>query len=664
MSISLVGSVVASSTSATSLTPDFGALSWAADDVALALVHNDAAGGQSAPTPPTGWTLIGNFGAVGIGEERHSVLYGKKLAGGEDTTPTFDLPGTAAAICSVVLAVFRGVDTTDWEDATVVWGSGQNDGNPANPAITTITNGAWVVLFHAATDGTHTGAGAPAGFTLIDSVLLTDANNFMAYRERSTAGVETPGVWTHTGTFGTTDYTTATYALTPAAGPISVPIGLATETDEALALTPVNIFSWSEIVEVRTPAGVAIASGTDSAFPVTAVGGPPQPFIRLVEESDEALELVITVEAPEVVVLPTGDILSSPTISIAVGLELLDENDVLLADISDDLVTGSVARNMNATIHGTARLQVSRALNWHNQRLRPYMTITELITGALERFDLGIYLPETPTRRTGQQPMTFEVEAYDKLVILDHPHGIAYTASAGAGVVATVEAILDDRALPHALSQSSVATLPSTRSWPLDEANTTLRIINDLLGAINYRGLYVDRNGIFRSEPYRPPAERAPVWHYDAGSPRTIIGEVIEEEIDLFSIPNWWVFIRDDPAQAVPTEGDGIHTVLNYADGPTSISARGRVITRVVRLDAADQASLVAAGNQIVGEDRQPYAHLSFTAVPNPLHWHADSVRITSADLGLTSDIFGEQSWSLPLDGGDMTHEVRRAVTV
>lgn len=364
------------------------------------------------------------------------------------------------------------------------------------------------------------------------------------------------------------------------------------------------------------------------------------------------------------VVVTTVDILTSLALQLKYGLELLDQNDVFLADISDDLLTGTVSRNMNATIHGTARLRLSRTINWHNQRLRPYLVATEQINGGSVRFDLGIYLPETPSARTGQTPVTYEVEAYDKLVILDHPHGTAFTALAGTRVVATVESILSGLGLPHALGQASAATVPTTRSWPLDEANTTLRICNDLLGSISYRALYIDRTGYFRSEPYQSPTERAPVWHYDASSPTTTLAEEITEEIDLFSIPNRWIFVRDDPAQGAPIEGNGIYTVLNQIDGPTSIQARGRVITKVQRLEVADHASLVAAGNQIVQLDRQPLAHLAFAAVPNPLHWHADSVTVTSATLGLTNVIFGEQSWSLPLDGSDMAHRVRRSVQI
>lgn len=369
-------------------------------------------------------------------------------------------------------------------------------------------------------------------------------------------------------------------------------------------------------------------------------------------------------DAPVVPNLPPSDIIQSTSLEITPGLELLATDDTLIADISDDLLSGVVSRNNDADIHGTCRLRISRTLNWHNQRLRPYLTLTDLTTGASARFDLGIYLPETPTRVTGESVATFDVEGYDKLVLLDTPHGIAYTVPAETRILDAVQGLLEERGFTHSLDPTSSTVALAARSWPLDERNTTLRIINELLSSISYTPLFVDRTGAFCSKPALPLEGQAPVWHYDTTSPRTIVGQEVSEEIDLFAIPNRWIFVRDDPAQAAPVEGDGIYTVLNATDGPTSIAERGRVITRLVRLDAADQTALIAQGNAIVRDDRQPLAIMRFTGVPNPLHWHDDAITFTAPELGLEAVSFGEQSWSLPLDGSDMTHVVRRTVSV
>lgn len=369
-------------------------------------------------------------------------------------------------------------------------------------------------------------------------------------------------------------------------------------------------------------------------------------------------------DSPVIPNLPPTEIIKSTSLQVVPGLELLDKDDTLIMDISSDLLSGVVSRNNDATIHGTCKLRISRALNWHNQRLRPYLTLTDLVTGSSARFDLGIYLPETPRRVTGESLTTYDVEGYDKLALLDTPHGIAYTVPAYASIVDAVRALLDERGYKHSIDATSASVALAARSWPLDERNTTLGIINDLLASISYTALYVDRTGVFCAKPLATPEGQAPVWHYDTTDPKTIVGQQVSEEIDLFAIPNRWVFVRDDPSQPSPVEGDGIYTVINQTDGPTSVASRGRVITRLVRLDAADQSALIAQGNAIVQDDRQPLAVMRFTGVSNPLHWHDEAVTFTAPELGLEAVSFGEQSWSLPLNGSDMTHTIRRAVRV
>ena len=202
---------------------------------------------------------------------------------------------------------------------------------------------------------------------------------------------------------------------------------------------------------------------------------------------------------------------ASDELEVAAGLELLDSSDNLIMDITDDLVlTGSeVSRDNRARIHGTCRLVLSRQVNWHNQRLRPYVILTDLDDSSL-RYDLGIYLPETPTRTAGESPQTYQVEGYDKLVILATPHGSTFEATAGDGYVATVEALLSGEAFT--IDQTAASkTLPSTKVWPIDETTTTLSIINELLTSINYRGLYADRAGRFTSDVWESPTTRSPI---------------------------------------------------------------------------------------------------------------------------------------------------------
>lgn len=360
-----------------------------------------------------------------------------------------------------------------------------------------------------------------------------------------------------------------------------------------------------------------------------------------------------------------ASVISAGATLVEAGLELLDSSDALILDISDNLVRGSVSHDSGNKIHGTANLTIVGAYNWESQRLRPYITITDLETGESYRWDLGVYLPETPNRVAGSSPPIYEIEAYDKLVILDTPYGSSKRIAAATGYIASVEALLTGLGLSHAINQTAAAkTLATDIVWEIGDKQTYLKIINDLLEGIGYVGLYADRSGIFRSEPWTSPSARSVVWTYSSDADNSIVS-YLGSELDLFDVPNKWVFVRNnpDPAIALPTEGAGIYTVTNQSDGITSIDSRGRTKTKVSFLDAADHASLVTLGDQIVDEDRQPGAIVTLSSRTNPEHWHESTVKVASSDLGYTLKTFTETGWTLPLSGEAMQHELKEAIS-
>lgn len=348
-------------------------------------------------------------------------------------------------------------------------------------------------------------------------------------------------------------------------------------------------------------------------------------------------------------------------IEVRAGLDLLDDDDQLAEDITDDLAPegSSVERGCYRTIHGRALLRISRELDWGRARVRPYMAVTG--HGGTIRANLGIYLVGTPDTVGGTSPATWDVECYDKLEILSHPHGETVSFDASTPVLAAVRSLIEaagETRISLAASGDDVP-LPSRRTWTLSEDTTTLHIINDLLSVVNYRGLWVDWNGVYRSEPYRAPAERGPEWDYDTVSPESIMRDDGTLERDFFDVPNRWVFVVDDPdADELPTEGSGRYTVDNVDDGPTSQQARGRIITAVHFRDAATQAALVDSGDRTVIADTEVVRRLTVDVGPNPLHWHFDVVAIRQPDLGV-SGRWLVTDWTLPLDGADMTLDTR-----
>ncbi len=347
----------------------------------------------------------------------------------------------------------------------------------------------------------------------------------------------------------------------------------------------------------------------------------------------------------------------SPASIIGKGCELLDMNLNVVEDISDDFAGGSVSRASYATLHGTATLGISRDLDWGRALVRPYMTMSDGVTTA--RFNLGAYFTSTPQRQLAESPPTHEVRGFDILHALASPVGDSYAVAAGVGYLAEAERIVRDQGYTaYFIDQQSAGVLPEARAWMFDDQTTWLHIVNDLLAGIGYQGVWSDWDGRLRMQSYQRPQDRAPEWHYDTGERTSMIDPQRTIERDYFESPNRWVFYRtavtDGPP---PVEGDGIFTYVNAHDGPTSVEARGRVITAQPRgLDVADQSALEAAARSIIDADLRLRTTISVSTFPNPLHWHFDRLSYDDAAAGPPMQCLSTK-WTLPLSGDNQAHD-------
>ena len=357
---------------------------------------------------------------------------------------------------------------------------------------------------------------------------------------------------------------------------------------------------------------------------------------------------------PEQVVALIQD---TPAVTFSAGCELLTGLDLLVnEDFTDDFIGGSVSRSSYANLHGTATLTIARELPWASAIVRPYIEMSDGTDTA--RFNLGAYFTSTPARDVSQFPITYDVACYDLLSILDDPVGDAYGVAEGEPYLEAVESILMGRGvLRYLIDQDAAAeVLPTDRAWPLDERTTWLTIVNDLLASIGYAGVWTDWDGQVRCEKYVSPRERSPEWVYDTELATSMLGARTSHR-DFFTAPNRWVFVlsnnTDGPA---PVEGAGKYTYENTYEGDTSVEARGREITKVVTVDAANQAALVAAAQRTIDADMLIPTKINAATFPNPLHWHFDLVYLNDPAVGSPSNALATQ-WTLPLDGTDMTQE-------
>jgi hypothetical protein len=359
-------------------------------------------------------------------------------------------------------------------------------------------------------------------------------------------------------------------------------------------------------------------------------------------------------------------LIAVPSLTVSSGLELFDDTDTFVADISSDLVSGTVSHNNTATIHGTASLSLSRELTWGSDRVRPYMVLTDAATGRTARWNLGMYVLATPTVPVGVNPATFSVSGSDKLYLLAGPVGDSYSVAAGANVLSAVtdaitagsgiassQVILDGTASP--------STLPNARVWPLyngeggtQTAYTWLDVVNELLGMVGYQKLWCDWDGVYRSGPAQDAATRSSEYVFSADDPLvTLVGESRTVTKDLWQAPNWWRFIGQS-WPSTPSEGNGIYTVQNVSDGPASQQAVGRTVRKVVYLQAADQPSLVNLGDVQVAQDKAVVMSVAVAMAPMPAQWHLDVASYIDAAAGGSMKV-ATSTWTLDLTGADGT---------
>lgn len=347
----------------------------------------------------------------------------------------------------------------------------------------------------------------------------------------------------------------------------------------------------------------------------------------------------------------------SPWLQVDYGLDLLDSTGAWVMSLDDDLVAESLSVDMDAerTIGATVSFAVTRELDWGTARVRPNVTVTDA-TGASESWDLGVFVLDTPERVIAETPPTWQVQGSDLTAVLDTPAGAAMQVTTSDYVLTKVADLIVAQ-VPGAtvnLSPVSVLTACTEWSWPLDESNTVLRIVNDLLAQVGYEPLWCDRDGTFRSDPVPVVATRTPVLTIDADADVPVVGEDRTVVHDMWSSPNQWTFVAEAPAGDAPVEGAGLYVVANAFDGPSSISERGgRVVRKVVRLAVADQTALQALGDAIVAADRAQTMVIRAVASPLPGLWHATPVRYVDAAVPVDATMTVVR-WRLGVESHDL----------
>jgi hypothetical protein len=342
--------------------------------------------------------------------------------------------------------------------------------------------------------------------------------------------------------------------------------------------------------------------------------------------------------------------------------ELLDSSNVWVADL-DGVVSCAISQNWFADVKRKATFEVhegGQEIDWLTQRIKPYarLHLPPYADDDWVEWPLGVFLLSSPTRAADSTSRVVrKVQGYDQLQVhLDDKVDARYTVDAGANYVDAVVTLLGDVGMVVAASSS---TLPAAMEW--EPGTPKLKIINWLLGAINYQSLSFDEDGRAVLQPYAAPSARTEEYVYADDVDTSLLLPEVEQELDLFSVPNKWILVVSNPDQDAITS---TYTNSNPAS-PTSTVRRARTIVNYrTEQDAADQAALDAKAERLAFEASQVYESITFQTGLNPLHSGNDVYRIRYTPLAINSS-FSEAEWTMKLKAGEpMSHRARRVVSI
>lgn len=340
--------------------------------------------------------------------------------------------------------------------------------------------------------------------------------------------------------------------------------------------------------------------------------------------------------------------------------ELLDSSNNKIGDLTA-VESCTIEQNWLADIKRTAkfRLRDTGDIDFLSNRIKPYVQLRLPPYGPDDwvEWPQGVFLLSSPQRTADATGTRWrDVDAYDATqVYTDDLVDARYTVASGTKYTDAVSTLLGS--VPKNIT-TSASTLPTAREW--DPGTSKLKIINELLGSVNYESLSFDEDGIAIVRPYRAPSTRPAEYTYADDDLSVMLPEVVQD-LDLFAIPNKWVLVVSEPDRAALSS---TYTNTNPAS-PTSTVRRGRTIVDFrTEQDAADQGALDALVSRLAFEASQVYEAIEFETGIMPIHSGNDVYRIEFGLLAVAAN-YSEHTWSMELTvTATMKHNARRVVDV
>jgi len=318
--------------------------------------------------------------------------------------------------------------------------------------------------------------------------------------------------------------------------------------------------------------------------------------------------------------------------------ELLDTHDRLVSTLNGVQDGGTLDFSVSADIRGSGSIDLSKLSNidWLHSRVRVWYNDKPLITA----------IPKVPAEAYDDTETTMQVDLYDKTMILtDDNFGGTYSVAAGTNIINKVIEVIQSTGETKVAIPTSAATLANGMVW---EANTPkLRIVNDLLAAANYFGIYCDGMGYYRSTSYVAPAYRAVLYNFVDDANGMYLPAFVRN-YDPFSVPNKFICVGK-------TAGDVEALTKTATDtdpaSPYSFPSRPWQTITQTDVDYVDEANLQAIADRKLIDARQVSETFEIRH-PDLEFGLNEVVTFTNKKLGkVVKAVCQKQTWTLTVGG-------------
>lgn len=283
----------------------------------------------------------------------------------------------------------------------------------------------------------------------------------------------------------------------------------------------------------------------------------------------------------------------------------------------DGAGAASLEFNVNSTIRSGGNLDWSgrgTMPEWLKIRLQPWYTL-RTTTGDIS-WPLGVFIPAAPKVNYTSGGYTIGLELYDKLLILEQDTAEnTFTVPAGANVTDTIRGIIAAAGETLLTIEDSDQTLSSPMVWEI--GTTRLKIVNELLEAINYFSLWCDFWGAYHAAPYKSPQTR-PVVRTFTDDAASIYAPDFTHDLDTFNVPNRVTLVARSDGDVPALTATAADTDPN---SPFSHPSRGRWLSQsFTDVEATSQAVLDSIAARRLRELQQVSSTFDFSHAMVPLN--------------------------------------------